>query len=148
MVNGAISPLYFQNILRWHGIQDVWRACIAQGIFEGLIYGFIFSIIFTSVCGIVTKGECTYLQILKFLLAILVAIIICWSLGGIIAMGLAKLSPEFYRRAFRGVPNEPGPMLRYAWVGGSIWGEVLGGFLSAILGSIIFRNKWKKQYRL
>jgi len=145
MVNGAVSPLYFQNIMRWDDVQDVWRASVTQGIFEGLIYGVLFAAVFTAVFGVVTKGECPYSHVLKFMLGIFVAVIVCWAMGGLIAMGLAILSPEFYRRAFIGVPEETAPMLRYAWVGGSIWGGLFGGLLSAILGSVIFRIKWKKQ---
>ena len=36
-VNGAVSPTYFRNVLRWHHVEDVWRAAVAQGIFEGLV---------------------------------------------------------------------------------------------------------------
>ena len=68
----------------------------------------------------------------------------CWVLGGLIAMGLAALSPEFYRRAFIGVPQEFGPMLRYAWVGGSIWGAEFGGLLSLAIGLVLFRAKWRR----
>ena len=60
-------------------------------------------------------------------------------------VGLASLSPEFYRRAFLGVPAEPGPMLRYAWVGGSIWGAELGGLASVILGLVILRSNWVRR---
>ena len=144
MVNGAVSPLYFQNIMRWHDVQDVWRASITQGIFEGLIYGILFAVVFTAFFGIVTKGECPYSYVLKFMLGIFVAILVCWALGGLIAMGLATLSPEFYRRAFIGVPEDTGPMLRYAWVGGSIWGCLFGGLLSVTLGSVILLIKWKE----
>jgi len=42
------------------------------------------------------------------------------ALGGVVSMGLATLSPEFYPHAVRGAPEDFGPMLRYAWVGGSI----------------------------
>jgi hypothetical protein len=35
-INGWVSPLDFRNILRWHDVDDVWRASIAQGIFERL----------------------------------------------------------------------------------------------------------------
>jgi hypothetical protein len=144
MINGAISSLYFQNIMRWHDIQNVWRAAVAQGIFEGLIYGILFAAVFTAVFGVVTKGDCKYSKVLTFMLGIFLAVLGCWALGGLIAMGLAILSPEFYRQAFIGVPEETVPMLRYAWVGGSIWGVMFGGLLSAILGSVIFRIKWKK----
>ena len=37
-------------------------------------------------------------------------------------MILAALFPDAYRATFIGVPEEFGPMLAYAWVGGSIWG--------------------------
>ena len=144
MLNGAISPLYFRNIMRWHDVQYLWRACIGQGIFEGLIYGTLFAIVFTTVFGVVTKGDCSYSHVFKFLIGIFVTVLGCWILGGIIAMGLATLSPEFYRRTFIGVPEETVPMLRYAWVGGSIWGSIAGGILSAIIGSVIFKLKWEK----
>jgi hypothetical protein len=144
MVNAAVSPLYFQNIMRWHGLRDVWRAGVAQGIFEGLIYGMLFAVVFSTVFGVVTKGECSYPRVLKLLLGILVAVLGCWVLGGLTAIGLATLSPEFYHRTFHGVPEEPGAMLRYAWVGGSIWGEMFGALLSVILGSVILRSIWNR----
>ena len=58
-------------------------------------------------------------------------------------MGLATLSPEFYQHAFRGVPEDLGQMLSYAWVGGSIWGIQFGGLASVIVGSVLFRAKWR-----
>ena len=40
-VNGLISPEYFRTILGWVYLSDmdVWRASIAQGILEGVIFG-------------------------------------------------------------------------------------------------------------
>lgn len=114
-------------------------------MFEGLIYGILFAAVFATVVGILTKADCPYLCALKFLLGIGIAVLGCRILDGLIAMGLATLSPEFYRRSFIGVPESFGPMLCYAWVGSSIWGGMFGGLLSAILGSVIFRNKWKKR---
>ncbi len=145
MVNGAVSPLYFRNIMGWHDVQDVWRASVAQGILEGLVHGVLFAAVFTTVFGIVTRGECTYLHALRFMFGVSVAVIVCWVLGGVVAVGLAALSPEFYRRAFIGVPEESGAMLRYAWGGGSIWGGMFGGLLGAIIGSTIFRINWKRR---
>ena len=47
-VNGWVSPLYFVTILGWRDVENVWRASIAQGIFEGLLFGVFFSMVFTS----------------------------------------------------------------------------------------------------
>ncbi len=111
-VNGRVSPLYFRNILGWHEIQDVWRASIAQGILEGLLFGLVFAVVFTTVVGIVSKARCPYGLAAYYLLLIAVAALICWSFGGLIAMGLSLLSPEFYRHAFRGVPEDSAQMIR------------------------------------
>jgi hypothetical protein len=145
MVNGAVSPQYFKNIMRWDDVTHIWRASVAQGIFEGLIYGVLFAALFAAVYGIVTRGECTYGYAARFLLCCGGAILTCWAIGGMIAMGLAVLSPEFYRNTFIRVPKEFGAMLKYAWVGGSIWGGQIGGVLTGILGSVIFRNTWRRQ---
>jgi hypothetical protein len=142
-INGAVSPLYFQTILRWHDVSNVWRASIAQGILEGLLFGLVLSIIFTTVVGVVTKGRCPFRLSAIYLLSVGAAALVCWTLGGSIAMGLAALSPEFYRHTFRGVPEGMNEMLRYAWVGGSIWGIQFGGLASVIVGSVLFRAKWR-----
>ena len=59
-VNGWVSPLYFVTILRWRGVEDVWRASIAQGVFEGLLFGASFSLVFTVGVGIITRASCRY----------------------------------------------------------------------------------------
>lgn len=142
-INGAVSPLYFRNIMRWHDVENIWRASIAQGIFEGLVYGIMFSVVFTLVVGLVTRARCSFKFAFRHMLVIVLAIYCCWAVGGLIAMGLAVLSPEFYRNAFIGVPNDFAPMLRYAWVGGSIWGAMFGGLLAVVIGSVLFAVRWR-----
>lgn len=144
MINGVISPLYFINIMQWHDIDNIWSAIITQGFIEGLIYGGIFAVIFTVVV-VTTKPICSYSYAVKFLMRIGVTILSFWFLGGVIATILASLSPEFYQKTFIGVPEAHTQMLKYAWVGGSIWGGMFGGFFAAIIGSLIFKNKWQKQ---
>jgi hypothetical protein len=144
-VNGAVSPAYFVTVLGWQGVADVWRASVAQGAFEGLLFGVIFSLLFTSLVGIITRASCPYSLALKHLLGIVAATYGCWTLGGLAAVGLASLSPEFYHRTFFGVPERGGEMLRYAWVGGSIWGAELGGLVSVILGLVAFRADWRRR---
>lgn len=143
-INGYVSPTYFQNILGWD-FQDIWTASIAQGIFEGLIYGIIFSIIFGSAVGIVTRGQATYSFAFRYIAKIIGVVYLCWILGGLIAMGLAALSPEFYRNTIRQVPDNLKQMLAYAWVGGSIWGGILGSLIGLTLGVVSVRTSWKKE---
>ena len=141
-VNGAVSPEYFRNIMRWDDVENIWRASLAQGILEGLVYGVLFAMVFTIVVGRVSSGRCTLGIALRYLIPIVLAIYVCWAIGGVLAMGLATLSPEFYRRAFIGVPGAFGPMLRYAWVGGSIWGAMFGSLLAIVIGSVLFSTHW------
>lgn len=143
-VNGAVSPTYFVRILRWHDVENVWRASIAQGVFEGILYGLFFSLVLTSVIGVVSRGRCPYGFAAGHLTGVFGATLLCWVLGGLIGVGLSALSPEFYRRAFIGVPEDPGEMCRYAWVGGSIWGAVFGGLACVILGAILFVPRWRR----
>ena len=144
-INGRVSPLYFRNILRWHDVEDVWRAAVAQGIFEGLMFGLFLAMVFTIVVGCVSKARCGYGFGVVVLLFVAVAALVCWAVGGLLGMGLAILSPEFYRHAFIGVPQDFGEMLRYAWVGGSIWGIEFGGFALTVLGSFLFYARWQRR---
>jgi hypothetical protein len=146
-VNGWVSPLYFVTILGWHGVEDVWRASIAQGIFEGLLFGVFFSLVFTAGAGVITRASCSYGFAVRHLLGIVAGAFVCWLIGGVAAMGLASLSTEFYRRTFIGVPEEFGPMLAYAWVGGSIWGVEIGGLMSVVLGLVVVRGNWQRSRR-
>jgi hypothetical protein len=141
-VNGWVSPHYFVTVLGWRGVENVWRASIAQGLFEGLCFGVFFSLVFATGVGIITRASCGYGFAARHLLAIVAGALVCWLIGGTVAMGLAVLSPEFYRRAFIGVPEEFGLMLKYSWVGGSIWGLELGGLLSVVLGLVVLRGNW------
>ena len=59
-----------------------------------------------AVVGIVTKARCPYRFAAVYLLSIGIFALVCWVLGGLLAIGLASLSPDFYRHAFRGVPEE------------------------------------------
>jgi len=144
-VNSLISKDYFINVLGWENVKDVWRSAVALGIFEGLIFGIIFSLIFTTVVGFVSRAACPFGFAFPYQLVIFLIVVACWVLGGLIAMGLAALSPEFFQNNFRGVPEEFGPMLSYAWVGGSIIGAMWGGISSVILGSLIFRANWRRR---
>jgi hypothetical protein len=147
-VNGLVSPRYFITVLRWDGVEDIWRAAIAQGIFEGVLFGLFFSLIFTTGTGIITEVSCPWPFALRHLVGIAGGACVFWALGGLIAMLLATISPEFYRAAFFGVPNDFAAMIAYAFVGGSIWGVEFGAFVCVILGLVILRANWRREMRL
>jgi hypothetical protein len=146
-VNGRVSPVYFVTILGWEPGIDVGAAAIGQGIFEGLLYGAVLSVLFTAAVGWITRAACPYALAAKYQLGIFLGALACWVIGGLCAVGLALLSPEFYRSAFIGVPLEREAMLRYAWVGGSIWGVELGGVASALLAVVLLRARWRLRPR-
>lgn len=143
-INGAVSPKYFQNVLGWN-FHDIWSASIAQGIFEGLMYGVLFSIVFGATIAIVTKSKASYQFALHHLIKVIGVVYLCWVLGGLIAMGLASLSPEFYRQTFIKVPDDYKEMLGYAWVGGSIWGGMIGGLLGLVISIFGIRTSWNTE---
>jgi hypothetical protein len=143
-INGIVSPRYFQYVMHWGEIEHAWRAVLAQGIFEGLIYGVLFSIVFTLVVGIVSRGRSTYPEAMRYLLAIVGGTYFCWIVGGLVGMGLAWLSPEFYQRTFYRVPVQNGELFRYAWVGGSIWGALAGSVLACVIGSVLYAVRWRR----
>lgn len=142
LINGRVSPLYFQNIMRWSDVSDVPRAAIGQGIFEGLICGLVFGTIFVTGVSLISKLRLSIRSSLSFLGLLIGSAFLAWCVGGLLAILLAWISPEFYRRSFFGVPEDFSSMLSYAWVGGSIWGVQFGGFGLLIIWIAVFRSKW------
>lgn len=142
-INGRVSPAYFVEIMRWENVADVPRAAIAQGAFEGLVMGLTMGTIFVVAIGLISGARCSATGGLKFLGGLFLSAMALWTLGGLLAVGLATLSPEFYRETFRGVPEGTGAISRYAWVGGSIWGIQFGTVAMLILWIVIFRTRWR-----
>ncbi len=145
--NGWLSPVYFRNVLAWHDVAEeaLRRAVVAQGIFEGLGFGLFLSLVLVVVAGVVSRARCSYGFGAAILLAVAAGTLACWAIGGLVGMGLATLSPEFYRHTFRGTPADPRELLRYAWVGGSISGIEVGGLALTILGSFLFYARWRRR---
>lgn len=144
-INGTVSPGYFITIMRWHTVSNIQLAAVAQGILEGILFGLFFSIILTATVGVSSKVRAPYLFSALHLAGVVLAVFACWLIGGVLAMALAGLSPEFYRATFRGVPEDHGAMMSYAWVGGSIWGAQFGGLACVILGAVLFPVRWRKR---
>jgi len=146
-INGIISPYYFQVVMNWN-FQNIWLASISQGILEGLIYGFIFSILFTPTLIVVTNGQSTFNFAFKLLLKILSIVLSCWFIGGMIAIFLSILSPELYTKLIPIAPKDNQELIKFAWVGGSIWGGMIGGLFSIFWGFLILKHSWNRQIQI
>jgi hypothetical protein len=115
---------------------------LPKGVFEGLLCGLIFGTIFVTGVSLISKLRLSIRSSLSYLGLLLGSALLAWDVGGLLALSLAWLSPEFYRQAFVGVPEDFSSMLSYAWVGGSIWGIQFGGFGLLIIWLAVFRAKW------
>ena len=94
-VNGLVSPTYFIRIMCWQHVENVWRASVAQGIFEGCVFGFVFSLIFTITAGIITGTSAAYWFAFKHLCGIVGAALGCWGLLGLRSDGTGGTQPRF-----------------------------------------------------
>jgi hypothetical protein len=145
-INALVSQLYFFNVLHYDvNVQHLIRAIVAQGVFEGLIYGLILSTLYATVVGIVSHAKCPFAFGIRYLSGLFTVVFVCWIIGGLLAMALAWLSPEFYQHMFYRVPDNFEERLRYAWVGGSIWGIVFGGVGATFVFMALFRAAWRQR---
>lgn len=142
-INSFVSTQYYRNILGWTKVIDIQRAIIAQGVFEGILIGLVLSTIFVVIIGVMSNAQCSLGLGMRYLSLLFLVATFCWVLGGVFAMTLSSLSPEFYASHFYGVPEQIGPRLRYAWVGGSIWGIQFGGAAAVFVASVLFKATLK-----
>ena len=142
-INAQVSEQYFRTMLGWQNVTHITRAIIAQGVFEGLICGLVLSTLFLAVVTFVSRAQCGYLFGLRYVLGLFATALMLWVVGGVLAVILVSLSPEFFRSHFIGVPESAPDRLRYAWVGGSIWGVQFGGAAATFIFMALFRAQWR-----
>jgi hypothetical protein len=142
-INAYVSEQYFRTILGWQHVADIKRAIVAQGIFEGLICGLVLSTLFLTVIAFVSRAQCGFSLGLRYVLGLLATAFMLWAAGGLLGLALVSLSPEFYSSHFFGVPESGPDQLRYAWVGGSIWGVQFGGAAATFIFMALFRARWR-----
>jgi hypothetical protein len=143
-VNGAVSPTYFMIVMGWDDT-GVWFASVQEGILEGLVIGIFLSAILTIAIGIITRATCSYREALRWLVGVVIAVYVFWAVGGILGVAWAAASPVSYQNTFIFRPLGFWQTVRFAWVGGTIWGAYFGGLLAVAVGLIVFHLKWKRQ---
>lgn len=142
-ISGRVCPEYFQAVMRWEHIPNIARAAVSQGIFEGVISGFFLSLLLTLTIGIVAQGRCHWSTSAKYVLGVVASALVLWLIVGLAAVLLASIDPDWYRSRFFRVPETFDGTLRYAFVGGSIWGLQFGGFASVVIACLLFRAHWR-----
>jgi hypothetical protein len=139
-----ISPMFFRAFMPH--VVHIRSAAIAQGILVGLGYGVFFAILLAGVVYFTTRGNFQLAPVLRLIIAYSLlgpAGYVCGALAG---MGIAALSPEFYRQTFMGgITGEYSEIIRFAWAGGAFFGIVGGGFLAVILASVAFVGQWRRK---
>ena len=80
----------------------------------------------------------------RLLRQIVLTTYVLWVVGDILGVALAAVQPLWFRYNFIGVPSDHHQMLRYAWVGGSIWGAYFGGAVAVIVGLARFGWNWRR----
>lgn len=142
VINGAVSPTYFTSVMGWQ--YDVWFWSVMEGWLEGFVFGILLSIVFTTAIGIISRATCELSTAMRWLGRIVLGTYALWALGGLCGVALAASLPRFFQTHFIEVPSDRSQMLRYAWVGGSIWGAYAGGPISVIVGLLFFRSWWHR----
>ncbi len=141
LVNGLVSETYFRNIMGWD-FEGIWIAAVLLGATQGLMYSLVLTVMYTMGFGMLTKGQAGWSFARRQMLKMLGTVLGLWLMGGLFAVLAASMFPDFYIRVIRQVPRQTGPMLAYAWAGGSIWGVLIGGVLAVLHSLRSAKREW------
>ncbi len=139
-VNGVVSPGYYARILGWP--EPSWSGVVAQGVFEGICFGFVMTVLFAGGVGVLTRMRAPLSFSLRQLARACVGALVSWAIGGALGVLLAALSPPWFASTFPAAPSDSAQLLRFAWVGGSIWGLEIGGVVAVLLALVMVRASW------
>lgn len=142
VTNSIVSPYYFRVVLWLWPVSDVRPYAIVQGAREGAALGLFFGLVFAAATAWTSRMRARARWALDVVPWVFVIVLACWAAGGIVSVALAAAFPGFYQSAFLMVPAQAGERLRYAWVGGSIWGAYVGTLVAAIAGCVMIRRRW------
>ncbi len=127
-LNGQICPAYFQRVLHWD-FPGVAAAAMLQGVFEGSFYAVLVALVlgWSWMRG---GGDRPGRRALP-------GIVGWWAAGALVGGGMgcgfAAWSADFFTATFPPSAGLEGTaLLRFAWVGGSIQGALLGAALGTL----------------
>ncbi len=149
--NGWISPFYF---LMFSYADDPfsfdgWLLVIRHGMLEGAIFGAIFSVLYTSVVLGISRATCPLGLALRGMARAIFLLGLTSVLFGLNALLIAQWKPMWFFDFGLYDPSARGASsynLNFLYVGASIWGIYIGGFVAVIVGCIWFSFDWR-QYK-
>jgi len=140
-VHVHVSPVYFKIVMGWEEISTEYLSFLAlfQGIKEGAIYGLIFSVALVAAVGWKSTNMPPRSVVNGVLLKAVGIIFVCWLLGGGLGVLVFMVLPEID-------PTEPfftsetNQGLRFGFVGGGIWGCMIGAVIALIWAVVKLRK--------
>ena len=141
-INDRVSSDYFSIVMSWDGTHSPLQA-IAQGMLEGGALGLFFGFFFAIAAAASTRMRCPLRMALRVVMEAIVFVLFVWAVGGVIGIILAANWPNLWGFVFTGVPPRVN-LLRFAWVGGSIWGSYAATPLAVLGGSLELHQRWKR----
>jgi hypothetical protein len=140
-----VSPTYFNAIVGWmYGGAMSWGDVVFQGLLESTAFGVLLAVAFTLAFVLATGCRAT---LHEAAIALVVGIIVClalWLVGGLAGVAWTTISPVSFRSAFHVVAPTQAALVRWGFVGGSIWGANLGGLAAIVTASIVVHLRYRR----
>jgi hypothetical protein len=144
-VNVQVSEQYFSSTMGW--TSDVVPLTVRQGMLEGGALGLFFGFVFSIAGAASSRLHAPLGMLLRVTWDAVSIVLICWIVGGPIGVALAAAMPDFFTSTFTQAPSEHRALLRFAWVGGTIWGAYGGTAIAALAGCVLFHLRWRRTIR-
>lgn len=145
LINVRISREYFEKVMWWSGSVAVeTRLAIQQGMLEGGALGTIAGIALSVTIAASARLRCPAGFGLRTLAVALGLALVCWFIGGGVGAFLGSTVPALWGTRFISVPLGASTV-RFAWVGGSIWGAYAGTVIAALISTVGFHLRWKRR---
>jgi hypothetical protein len=126
-VSGAVSRTYFDVMV---GSMYGGAMTLGDVIWQGLLES--------------TQARASLKMVVHALALAAVAAVVGWLLGALVGVGLCLWSPVDFHNSFPPSRTVDGAaLLRWGFVGGSIWGVYGGGFAAIIVASITLATRWR-----
>ncbi len=141
IINAAVGPQYFVDVMRWSPGPMLGTRIVLQGALEGAVYGAIYSILFVGLLWAVSQRRCFFWTAVKYAILTLLMVLLLWIIGGMMAIGFAVSLPDAGDSFLPGNQIPWRTSLGYAWVAGSIFVSVNGALIAVIIAAYLFARR-------